>query len=164
MSDLLYRGINSEMFQASNGELKPKGTVSVAELYPGQHLFPSQKLFPGEHQKNAVDKHQNPNRYNEGNLKNNSAYLSTTPIFDRAWLYATRGHKTRGYVFVIDRCLLKQYRVSEFSVSEIATMIPIPEDREVLLLTEPPGSALPREVIKEILSVEPNPPAYIEKP
>ena len=153
MNDLLYRGMNIDMFRELGGLLKPRGNQSVAELYPSNHLYPSDRLFPGEHEKNAVDKHQNPNRFNEANFKNQSAYLSTTPIFSRALHYATSGNKKLGVVFVIDRTLFKQHQVTEYRVSEIASIITVPEDKEILLLTSPLGSSLPDGVIVEIRNV-----------
>lgn len=156
MNRFLYRGINLEMFRECHGLLKPRGTESVADLYPSEYLFPSERLFPGKHENNAVDKHQNPNRYNEADFKNHSAYLSTTPLLDRATYYATSGNKVHGVVFVIDRSLLAEHQVSEYCVSQIATVITVPEDEEVLLLTQPSGSPLPDAVILEIRNVSPD--------
>jgi len=156
MNSFLYRGMNLNMFQECSGLLKPRGTESVADLYPSEYLFPSDRLFIGKHEKNAVDKHQNPNRYNEADFKDHSAYLSTTPLLNRAMHYATSGNKISGVVFVIDKNLLVQHHVIEYCVSEIATSITVPEDEEVLLLTKPLGSPLPDAVIMEIRYVHPN--------
>jgi len=75
----LYRGMDINMYKKLKGQLTPRGTMTTANLYPSDHLYPSDNLFPGNHHLNAIDKHQNPNRYNEDDFKNNSAYLSTTP-------------------------------------------------------------------------------------
>lgn len=156
MNNYLYRGINSDMFRESGGLLKPHGNQSVAELYPSDHLYPSDRLLPGKHEKNAVDKHQNPNRFNEADFKNQSAYLSTTPVLSRALHYATSGNRVSGVVFIIDRSRLKQLQVTDYRVSEIATIITVPEDEEVLLLTNPLGSPLSKGVIVEIRHIDPN--------
>ena len=151
----LYRGMDKEMYKSTKGKLIPFGTVDIAALCPSENLFPSEKLFPGTHQANAVDKHQNPLRYNEDNFKKNSAYLSTTPNLERAKYYATRGNTLSGYVFKIDREILAQYEIEEFIVAEIATSITMPEDDEVLLKPFPSGSVLHERVIVEVLEVEP---------
>lgn len=153
MHGLLYRGVDSQMFREQKGQVFPRGNQSTAELFPGEHLFPSERLIPGKHSRNAIDKHQNRYRFNEANFKSRSAYISTTPQFDRAQYYATSKH-TSGYVFVIDRNLLKEHGVSEYLVADIATLITIPEDEEVLLLTNPLGTPLPKEVILEVREVQ----------
>lgn len=151
----LYRGMNINMYNEMKGQLIPRGTMTTANLFPGNYLSPSDNLFPGNHRLNAIDKHQNPNRYNEKNFKNNSAYLSTTPHLERAKYYATNGNTSPGYVFYIKRSILTEHNIHEYSVSRIATIIIVPEDDEVLLLTNPFGTPLPKEVIIKIERVEP---------
>ena len=151
----LYRGINTEMFLLAEGRLIPSGQHQNAPLYPSEHLFPSERLFPGNHHRNAIDKHQNPLRFDEDGFKSQSAYVSTTPHFEKALNYATSGNKVPGYVFVIDRAKLALHKTEEFIVAEIATHITEPEDEEVLLKPNPPGSAIPEQVIVEIRKVEP---------
>ena len=151
----LYRGMNIKMYNELKGQLIPRGTMTTANLFPGEHLFPSDNSFPGNHHLNAIDKHQNPNRYHEEDFKNNSAYLSTTPHFKRAKNYATNGNTLPGYVFYIERSTLTELNIHEYSVSELATIITVPEDDEVLLLTNPVGAPLPKEVIIKIERVEP---------
>ena len=151
----LYRGIDIHMYNESRGQLIPRGTITIANLYPGKYLYPSDKLYPGNHSLNAIDKHQNPKRYNEEDFKESSAYLSTTPHLIRAKYYATRGNELPGYVFYIERAKLIKFNIQEYCVSELATTITVPEDNEVLLLTNPVGTALPEEVISKIERVEP---------
>lgn len=155
MYDYLYRGMNETMFEELNGELTPRGNQTIAELYPSEYLTPSENLFPGNNMSNAIDKHQNPNRFNEEDFKENSAYLSTTPFLDRAAYYATNDGKEIGYVFVIDRKALQAYSISEYVVSDIATIVTVAEDKEILLLSSPYGSSLPKEVIIDIKIIHP---------
>jgi len=155
MSDFLYRGINAKMFDTHKGKLMPFGKYSKADLFPSEFLVPSNNLYPGYNEKNAIDKHQNPNRYNENEFKENSAYLSTTPLRERAIYYATNRYSEIGYVFTIERKKLKEYSVLEYNISNIATVITIPEDEEVLLLPSPHGSSIPEEVIISIEKINP---------
>ncbi len=153
-TNLLYRGMNAEMFENENGELKPRGTVSSAMLYPGR-IVPSDNLFPGKSIKHGMDKHQNKHRQDEDNFKENSAYLSTTPIYDIAKKYATRDNTLVGYIFIINRTKLARYNVKEYKVVNIANIISESEDEEVLLLTNPHGSCLNSELILDIQKVKP---------
>lgn len=151
----LYRGMDINMYNELDGELTPRGIITTANLYPGEHLFPSENLFSGNHHLNAIDKHQNPYRFDEDDFKNNSAYLSTTPHLERAKYYATKGNTLPGYIFYINRSVLAKFNILEYSVSELATIITVPEDDEVLLLTNPVGASLLKEVIVKIERVEP---------
>lgn len=155
-ANYLFRGINKDMLESANRKLVPKGDIQDAQLYPSQYLFPSEKLFPGNHYLNAVDIHQNENRFDQDDFKNRSAYLSTTPHFERAKYYATKGNALVGYVFVLDRTKLAKYQIEEFIVSEIATDIKVPEDEEVLLRTNPLGSPIVKQVIIDVIEVEPS--------
>ncbi|MDD3774621.1 MAG: hypothetical protein PHV08_01545 [Sulfurovaceae bacterium] len=152
----LYRGMDINMYNELNGELIPRGIMTTANLYPGEHLSPSENLFPGNHYLNAIDKHQNPLRYDEDDFKNNSAYLSTTPHLEHAKYYATKGNTIPGYVFYINRSLLANFNINEYIVSESATIITVPEDDEVLLLTNPVGTPLLKEVIIKVERIEPS--------
>ena len=153
-ANFLYRGINAKMYREANGELTPKGIISEANLYLSNNLVPSNTLMLGQSKKNAMDKHQHPKRQFEENFKKNSAYLSTTPIFDIAKKYATNNNKVEGYVFVIDQTKLVDYNVYEYLVSDVASMISVPEDKEVLLLTNPHGERLDPRLILAIKEVK----------
>ena len=73
-----------------------------------------------------------------------TAYISTTPHFERARAYALHVAE-EGVVYVIDVALLDRHGVKCFRIGEIVKLdVAMPEDDEHALLTEPPGSALPR--------------------
>ncbi len=154
-ANLLYRGINTEMYEKGNGQIKPKGMVTLTMLYPGK-IVPLNTLFPGKSMKHGIDKHQNIYRQDEDNFKENSAYISTTPIYDIAKKYATCNNSVAGYVFIIDRTMLARYNIEEFIVTDIANIVFEPKDKEVLLLTNPHGACLPSEVILDIQKVNPD--------
>jgi len=51
--------------------------------------------------------------------------------------------------------MLARFNICEYSVLDLATVITVPEDNEILLLTNPVGAPLPKEVIIKTERVEP---------
>jgi hypothetical protein len=83
--------------------------------------------------------------------------ISTTPHVSRACTYArAKDGRSVGYIYKIDRRLLKQHDVQEFVVSDFCAPS-VPEDDEVILITNS-GVALAPALVVEVIPV-----AAIEK-
>ena len=107
----------------------------------GEHTF-------GKSQKNAVVGHQ------KASSKFPSSWISTTPIFENAKIYATHGSKYQfGYVFKIDTERLKSAGVSAYIVSEFTAKPEIPIDKEIILVGRDFG-VLPQDIVLEIIKVK----------
>ncbi|MDT8303444.1 MAG: hypothetical protein RQ760_18335 [Sedimentisphaerales bacterium] len=147
-NDFLYRGVHVDIHMANDGVLIPKGTsitrvvhldTSLARLDSGITLDDSTE--------NAVIGHQiNSDKFP-------SSGVSTTPHFNRAKYYATRGHKTKGIVYKIARDKLMIYGITEYIVSEYAVQPKDLSDEEVILVHKDHGP-LPSEVVVSIIEVE----------
>ncbi|MFX8082960.1 hypothetical protein ABTK87_19800, partial [Acinetobacter baumannii] len=63
--------------------------------------------------------------------------ISTTPVFERAKFYALGPEQVgEGVVLVIDRNLCEGLGISEFIVAEYTRNPAVPEDHEVILVSE----------------------------
>jgi hypothetical protein len=148
MDRYLYRGINPELYQSSNGKLIPKSVgipfkrpVHVGEVYCGEGVT------VGESEANAVIMHQ------KDSSKYPSSGVSTTPTFDHAKSYATHNGKyDSGYVYKIDTELLEKNGVKSYPVNEHAVKPAIPNDREVILVADNLG-VLPDKIVVETIKV-----------
>ena len=154
-SDLkfLYRGESKEMYEKNNGQLIPKGNEFTHVFTPSDHLYPSNSIFVGECEQNAVVTHQSGELMAEQRFQ--SAGISTTPIFERARFYAIhiRGSKTTdGWIYIINRNILRELGIEEKVVSELVEFPSIPEDQEVILVAKDRGT-LPKEIIIQMLEV-----------
>ncbi len=122
-------------------------------FYPDEHLYPSESIFPCECEQNAVVKHQLGDQIAEQGFR--SAGISTTPVFSRAKYYATHledSTTTDGFVYVIDRNTLQKLGVEERVASELVDLPRVPEDEEVILVTQNRGN-LPLQIIVGILEI-----------
>ncbi len=149
MERYLYRGVNPEIYQKSNGKLEPKsiGSPFRRAIRFGEGGRFGEGLKFGESETNAVIMHQ------KDSSKYPSSGVSTTSSFDNAKLYATHNGKyDSGYVYKIDTELLEKNGVNAYHVSEHAVYPAIPDDREVILVADDFG-ALPDKVIVEIIEV-----------
>lgn len=149
MERYLYRGVNPEIYQKSNGKLEPKsiGSTFRRAIRFGEGGRFGEGLKFGESETNAVIMHQ------KDSSKYPSVGVSTTPSFENAKSYATHNWKyDSGYVYKIDTELLEKNGVKSYSVSEHALYPAIPGDREVILVADKFG-ALPDEIIVEIIKV-----------
>src|SRR5450759_3221633 len=97
MDDLLYRGVNPELYAKLNGELRPKQTTPfVSQHVWGTHSWGSN--YWGESAKNAVIDHQ----LDQAGYPTSG--VSMTPHLHRAIAYATHdGRYSEGYIFVVER-------------------------------------------------------------
>ena len=149
MERYLYRGANSEFHDANDGMLLPKTNDRFEYVYKHDGTIKydgSAKYGNCEH--NAVLRHE----LNQEGFPTSG--ISTTPIKDRAKFYALGGSKfERGYIYKIDRELLKEYRVKEYIVAEWIKSPSIPEDKEVILVADNDG-ALPKSIVVEIFKVK----------
>ena len=149
MNRYLYRGVNSDLYETTEGRLLPKtiGEDFKLGIKYGQG-FKYGEITYGKSVKNAIVAHQ----------KNSSTFpssgISTTPVFENAKAYALhKGKYTSGYVFKIDTELLKSVGVMAYDVSEYAPAPAIPEDKEIILVAKDFG-ALPKEIVIEIIEVK----------
>jgi hypothetical protein len=147
MTRYLYRGVNAELYQSTDGRLTPKacGEKFKCFVFFGGDVYFNDGSVYGESERNAVIMHQ----------RNSSKYptsgISTTPHYENAVRYATYGGKP-GYVYKIDTTLLEANRVQAFPVDQHVSQPAIPEDQEVILVAHDFG-ALPNEIIIEIVNV-----------
>lgn len=145
----LYRGVNQEMYQSSNGVLCPKLIDSLfASAFKADGSFKADgRITAGPSIQNAVFGHQ----LNSENFPTSG--ISTTPIFERAHHYATNGEQCSvGYVFKLDRELLGCFGVGEYIVSKWVENPSKPEDEEVILVPQDLRE-LPMQVIVDIIEV-----------
>jgi NarE len=148
MDRYLYRGINPELYQSSNGKLTPK---SVGRQFKRPVHFDECYFDEGvtydESETNAVIMHQ------KDSSKYASSGVSTTPIFENAKSYATHNEKyDSGYVYKIDTELLEKNGVKAYPVNEHAVKRAIPNDKEVILVADNLG-VLPDKIVVEIIKV-----------
>lgn len=148
MERYLYRGVNSEMHERTEGQLIPKALGHPFKRAGKYGQFKYGEITYGKSTKNAVVGHQ----------KDSSSFpssgVSTTPIFENAKEYAThKGKYSSGYVYKIDTHQLSHAGVEAHIVSEHAPMPSIPEDEEVILVASDYG-ALPSDIVVEIIKVK----------
>jgi hypothetical protein len=152
-SRYLYRGENKEMHRCSGGVLRPK-LINQPFTYvfkADTSIRADGSATAGSSEKNAVYGHQ------LSSEKFPTSGISTTPIFQRAQYYATRGGRfARGYVFKLDRKVLESIGVKEYIVSKWVENPNIPEDEEVILVAQDMGM-LPWDVVVEIIEVSAEP-------
>ena len=140
--DILYRGVNPEFYEKESGKLIPKAPGEIFSSYAccGQiYACCGSGFVCGDSVTNEVLRHQ----YHQLGLETSG--ISTTPHRDRAIFYATQGGKyTSGYIYLIQRALLKEYGIEEYTVSDYVLDPSIPEDAEVILV--PSSIAIPENV------------------
>lgn len=144
----LYRGVSACMHNSTAGRLCPKklGPFTYAFHY-GEGIKYGSGAKYGSAETNAVIRHQ----LNQEGFPTSG--VSTTPLFDRAKHYALSKSNLAGYVYKIDRSILRQCGVREFVVAESATFPSVPEDQEVILVASDSGE-LPPEIVIEIIQVK----------
>lgn len=148
MSGYLYRGVNPDFYQKTNGLLLPK-TNEVFEYvfkHDGAITYDGSAKY-GTCEHNAALRHE---------LKQEAfptSGISTTPHLHRAMYYAFDKQKyTEAFVYKIDRKLLSEYGVKEYVISEYLPHPSVPDDNEVILVAQDFGQ-LPTSIIVEILKV-----------
>lgn len=149
----LYRGISEEMHIKNEG-LQPKGTsfyrgIIIGELHDGgDGAVIGSGITCGDSIDNAVIAHQRDSKAFP------SSGVSTTPFLERAKIYAIhKAKQAKGFVYKIDRVLLAEKGVGEYRVADYATRPEIPEDDEVILVSNNNG-VLPQEIVIEVISIE----------
>lgn len=144
----LYRGVSERMHSDNGGRLITK-TQKVFEhcFVAGEGLTCGAGAIVGTSSRNAVIRHQ----LNQEGFPTSG--ISTTPHFDRAKFYATKGGEyPTGYVYKIDRALVRANGVQEYIVAEHANFPSIPEDDEVILVASDHGP-LPAIIIVEVIVI-----------
>lgn len=145
----LYRGVSDAMHNKNGGRLVPKVTgqstytfhISTVEAAPLDGSWPL-----GESVKGAIRRHE---LRREGY---STSYISTTPHFSRAMIYARgRDLNNSGVVYVIDRELLAAAGVTEHVVADTVPNPSVPEDAEVLLIAADCGVLLAHVVAETVL-------------
>lgn len=129
--------------------LSPKGTGLTRTMHfdePGLHL--DMGLTLDNSRENAVIGHQLDSNYYR------SAGISTTPHFERAKYYPTRGFTNSGIVYRIARSVLHRYGAQEYVVSAYTPTPKCPDDDEVILVYQEPGP-LPSAIVIEVIPVDP---------
>jgi len=151
-SKYLYRGVSEEMHKKNEG-LQPKGTslsrgiIIGEERNGGDDVIVGIGEVVGDSKNNAITMHQ------RNSTKWPSSGVSTTPYFERAKIYATHsGQQKKGFVYKIDRGLLEKNDVAEYKVTNYTTSPQIPEDDEVILVSNNNG-ALPRRIVIKVINV-----------
>lgn len=148
----LYRGESDSTFEKNKGQLLPKflgkpfsGFARCGDDYANC----GSGVICGLSFGNEVLRHEY--KQNGGSTSG----ISTTPHIERAKDYAFgKDQKQSGKVFKIDRAKFKKYGVLEYQVSKVARFPSVPEDDEVILVSEDFG-VLPKEIIVSIIDVCP---------
>ncbi len=145
----LYRGENSQLYKKNEGKLIPKSTNAFLYAFKygnSDYKYGSGGTY-GVSPANAVLGHQMDSK------KYPTSGISTTPHFECACNYALgRGEFEIGYVFKIDRELLESNNVKEWLVAQYVTHPSVPEDDEVILVSND-FDILPENIIVEIIPV-----------
>lgn len=142
---ILFRGVSCEAFLDGTG-LSPKKSGQFSYSARSGEVRSGQGWRSGTGAGNAVLKHQ---LRQEGYP---TSGVSTTPLYERALFYATRGGTTSGYIYKIDREQLHLLGVREFVVSDIIPFSSVPEDQEVILFAKD-GTSLPTNVVLDVQKV-----------
>ena len=143
----LFRGVSRTRYDETNGGLEPKTTSPFEYVFPLDGSITLDGSWTvGSSVTNAIRRHE---LRQEGFP---TAGLSTTPSFERARFYATRGGTQPGYVLKIDRAALQQAGVTEYIVRDWVREPSAPEDHEVILVTADHGR-LPAHVVVKIIEV-----------
>jgi hypothetical protein len=132
----LYRGVNSDLYRAAEGKLRPKacGEEFMRAIYYGEGVYYGDGTVYGRSERNAVIMHQ------RDSTRYPTSGVSTTPIYENAVRYATHdGRHPSGYVYKIDTTLLEAYGVRTYPVDLHAVRPAIPIDREVILVARDYG-------------------------
>lgn len=138
--ECLYRGVNEEIHKNGIG-LTPKGKNRESHTFYGTARYGSGETY-GMSVNNAIILHQRDSQQFP------SAFISTTPHYERAKYYALQGGKgKKGYIYKINCSLFGEYSIEAFDVKTITTLPEIPEDDEVLLITKG-NNKLPTELIE----------------
>lgn len=149
MTRYLYRGENRALYEANGGRLVPKaiGQPFKSDNYFGGDVYFGDGSVHGESERNAIIQHQ------RNSTKHPTSGVSTTPFYENAKSYATHcGKYSDGYVFKIDTELLIRFGVTSHFVEEHAEKPKIPEDKEVILVSNDFG-VLPQEIVVEVEKV-----------
>lgn len=145
--NFLYRGVSLEIHLKYKGKLVPKGLTFKHPVKYGSRIAKyGSGITYGYSEINAVIGHQT------NSTEFPTSGVSTTPHFERARLYATKGTNDKGIVYKINREDLAEYEVREYIVNKYAVQPTVPEDDEVILVHKDYGP-LPKEIIIDIIEV-----------
>lgn len=143
-SHFLFRGVSVTMHELGQG-LRPKGRDFTRTMCLDERGVCFDKGFTLDNSlENAVVAHQLDSDHYR------TAGISTTPHFERAKHYATRGGQQDGVVYKITRCDLGKHGVQEYVVSASTEAPQCPEDDEVILIRDDHGPLPATIVIEEI--------------
>jgi len=147
----LYRGVNLSMHLESGGCIAPEKQGSFEHEFIADCTLitaDNSLVTIGPSDVNAVHWHQFAQHHHP------TSGISTTPHFQRAVYYATRGGVPgeQGVVYEINRAGLNQRNVRQFIVAEYVTRPRVSIDDEVILVTVS-GEPLPAELIVRVTEV-----------
>ena len=147
----LYRGVNLSMHLESEGRIAPKKQGAFEYEFTADCTLitaDNSLLTIGPSDVNAVHWHQFAQHHHP------TSGISTTPHFERAVHYATRGRVRgeQGVVYEINRAGLDQCNVRQFIVAEYVTRPRVPADDEVILVTAS-GESLPAALLVRVTKV-----------
>lgn len=142
----LYRGVNSELYQRTDGRLVPRGFGPFEYTFRADGTIKADgSATLGPSVQNAILRHE---LSQEGFP---TAGISTTPNLERARFYATAGGRyAKGYIFKIDRTLLEKMGVREYVVADWIPYPSVPEDAEVILVARDCGP-LPSNIFVAVI-------------
>jgi hypothetical protein len=145
--EYLFRGVGIEMH--NNGEgLKSKGTEFNIEGQLGDDFaMLGNGMLHGSAEVNAILAHQT------DSSKYPTSGVSTTPHFERAKYYATKGGTASGIVYKIDPLKFSEFEIKIFRIKDHIPFPKIAEDDEVIILQNS-GLKINEKVVIEVISID----------
>lgn len=150
LMELLFRGVNEEIYRARGNSLIPKNGNKPFPRYAymgDPHAMCGSGIECGQSLKNTVIGHQ----WNQNGI--GTSGISTTPHFERAKFYALcNGTYNIGFVLKLSVPAIRDSGVSMYRVNDLVPFPAAPEDDECILVAKDFG-AIPEIVIVEIETV-----------
>lgn len=146
MNTVLYRGIHESRYWGLHSALTPKEPAPFAKL-PKWDVSEWDNSTWHASSINAVIEHQH------DQAGSPTSGLSTTPLFERARIYALgKARQGCGYVVSIDvaKCLARG--IQQYVVNNLVRSPAVPEDNEVILVA-PSFGVFPEEIVREVVKV-----------
>jgi hypothetical protein len=146
MYNFLYRGVSKEMHDNNLG-LLPKGNSFSSYVEMGSSIAcMGNGISHGCSEENSVIGHQ------EDSSEYKTSGISTSPHYNRAVFYATKGGTQDGIIYKIEISKLLEYQVKTYNVLDVVNGPKVPVDDEIILIQKEEG-ALPIEIVKEIIKI-----------
>lgn len=134
---ILYRGVNCELDEELEGQIRPSGTQSaVAIKYDDGKFKRDGTATYGKSENNAVRAHH---------IKSglyNGCYISTTTDYNQAAKFATYNGRKDGFIYHLDTNLFKEYGVISYELPN-----PKHEEECEVTIRAADNGVIPNEVI-----------------